>query len=158
LGWQRKWRRVEGADPLIDHQSTYNLPKSLIKKQKGQQSMPKNHPTLDNNNNYNPSNPLTQNTLKKRVILCNFVNSKSPKTTQIKGYSDHKSYTSNCEKMYIFWKKCVIKQPKTDKTKAIQLACHRKTTAQKQSHPQELSKNYTLFCNKNPKHLKTQHP
>ena len=106
-------------------------------------------------NEHKHQNPLTQNTLKICVFLCNFVNSKSPKTSLQKRYNDHEFYPSNCEKMYKFWKKCEIKQPKTDKTKAIQLACHRKTTAQKQSHPQELSKNYTLFPNINSKTAKT---
>jgi len=90
----------------------------------------------DNNNFFINAKTLTQNIIKICVFLCNFVKSKSPKTTLQKRYSNHEFYTSNCEIMCNFWKKCEIKQPETDKQRAIQLYIRRKTTSKSQNQPQ----------------------
>ena len=95
------------------------------------------------------SNPLTQNTLKICVILCNFVYSKSPKTTLQKRYNDHKFYPSNCEKMYKFWKKCIIKQLEINKEKIIQPLNGSKTPTKSQTQPQNKVHKLHTFPAKN---------
>ncbi len=60
-----------------------------------QNSLPKG----DYNNFLINAKTLIKKALKKCVILSNFVYSKSPKTTQQKGYSNQGFCTQNCVKM-----------------------------------------------------------
>ena len=70
--------------------------------------------------NHKHSNPLTKKTLEKRIILCNFVYLKSPKTSPQMRYSNQEFYTQNCVKVCNFCTKCIPKQSKTIKEIAIQ--------------------------------------
>ena len=108
----------------------------------------------DYNNFFINANPLTQKAQKICIILCNFVNSKSPKTKQQKGYSNHEFYTSNCVKMYNFWKKCVIKQPKINKEKTIQPLNHSKIPAKSDSQSQNTIQKLHTFLSKKSKQFK----
>jgi len=104
--------------------------------------------------NHKPTKTLIKKKDKKRVILCNSVYLKSPKTSRQRWYSDQEFYPSDCVKMCNFGKKSLLKQPKASNQSAIQPVYSAKQQLQTKHKPKITSKNYTLLSEKNSKSLK----